>query len=128
MVIIYMMELNFSQSVLTSPSPSTILLSSLLAFSVVFYHFGCYAEYRFGIKDTARVVPVHGVCGLWSLLATGVFQIGNAANCNLHAAFEGLCYCTLRLPQLVCDLDRRHMYLKTHFSPRIWARDLQHSL
>ena len=32
-----------------------------VAFAVVFYHLGCYAEYKFGIEDTARVVPVHGV-------------------------------------------------------------------
>jgi Amt family ammonium transporter len=70
------------------------------ALSVVLYHVGCFAEYKFKIKDTARVVPVHGVCGLWSLLAIGVFQFGGPARCNLHAAFEGLCYCHLRLPSL----------------------------
>ena len=69
--------------------------------SVVLYHLGCFAEYKLKLKDTARVVPVHAVCGLWSLLAIGVFQAGDPARCNLHAAFEGLCYCHLRLPQLV---------------------------
>ena len=29
--------------------------------AVIFYHLGCYAEYKLGIEDTARVVPVHGV-------------------------------------------------------------------
>ena len=81
-----------------SPSPSPVPSP---AFSVVFYHLGCYAEYKLGLKDTARVVPVHGVCGLWSLIAIGVFQTGGPARCNLHAAFEGLCYCHLRLPSLV---------------------------
>jgi uncharacterized membrane protein YgcG len=70
------------------------------AMSVVLYHLGCFAEYKLKLKDTARVVPVHAVCGLWSLLAIGVFQAGDPARCNLHAAFEGLCYCHLRLPQL----------------------------
>ena len=28
---------------------------------VLLYHVGCYLEYKLGIKDTARVVPVHGV-------------------------------------------------------------------
>jgi hypothetical protein len=29
-----------------------------------------------------------------------IFQIGTDADCNLHGAFEGLCYCRLRLPPL----------------------------
>ena len=33
----------------------------LLVFAVIFYHCGCFLEYKLGIKDTARVVPVHGV-------------------------------------------------------------------
>ncbi|XP_064402709.1 uncharacterized protein LOC135348427 isoform X3 [Halichondria panicea] len=67
---------------------------------VILYHVGCFIEYKTGIKDTARVVPVHGLCGLWSLIATGVFIYPGVSECNLHAAFEGLCYCTLRLPYL----------------------------
>ena len=39
--------------------------------------------------------------GLWSLLAVAIFQFGHSADCNLHATFEGLCYCILRLPPLV---------------------------
>lgn len=70
------------------------------AISVVLYHLGCYAEYKLKLKDTARVVPVHAVCGLWSLLAIGIFQTDGQARCNLHAAYEGLCYCRLRLPTL----------------------------
>ena len=45
--------------------------------------------------------------GLWSLIGTALFLVGDTAECNLHAAFEGLCYCQLRLPQLVshdCDI------------------------
>lgn len=70
------------------------------ALSVVLYHLGCYAEYKFNLKDTAHVVPVHGVCGLWSVVAIGLLGAGTPARCNLHAAFEGLCYCHLRLPVL----------------------------
>ena len=33
----------------------------LVVIAVIFYHLGCYAEYKLGIEDTARVVPVHGV-------------------------------------------------------------------
>ena len=33
----------------------------LVVIAVIFYHVGCYAEYKLGIEDTARVVPVHGV-------------------------------------------------------------------
>ena len=29
-------------------------------------------------------------------------MVGETADCNLHAAFEGLCYCRLYLPHLVC--------------------------
>jgi len=35
--------------------------SLMLVFAVIFYHCGCWLEYKLGIKDTARVVPVHGV-------------------------------------------------------------------
>ena len=33
----------------------------VLVLGVVFYHLGCFLEYKFKINDTARVVPVHGV-------------------------------------------------------------------
>ena len=39
--------------------------------------------------------------GLWSILSVGILVAGNEALCNLHATFEGLCYCELRLPLLV---------------------------
>ena len=32
----------------------------LLAIAVIIYHVACLVEYKFGIEDTARVVPVHG--------------------------------------------------------------------
>ena len=38
-----------------------LLPSLLLVFAVIFYHCGCFLEYKLDIKDTARVVPVHGV-------------------------------------------------------------------
>ena len=83
------------------------------------YHFGCWLEYRLGIEDTARVVPVHGLwlvkdaytmackfasffcSGLWSLIAVSIFLFGDKAECTLHATFEGICFCRLKLPQLV---------------------------
>ena len=40
--------------------------------------------------------------GLWSLLAVGIFLFGEQAECSLHATFEGLCYCSIRLPPMVC--------------------------
>ena len=45
--------------------------------------------------------------GLWSLIAVAVFVQGydKKSLCNLHATFEGLCYCRLRLPYLVRDTD-----------------------
>eukprot|EP00731_Ephydatia_muelleri_P027904 Em0019g777a len=66
--------------------------------AVVVYHFGCWLEYRLRIEDTARVFPVHALCGLWGLIGTGLLVAGPESECNLHAAFEGLCYCELRLP------------------------------
>jgi len=39
--------------------------------------------------------------GLWSLLAVAAFVQSNESLCYLHATFEGLCYCNLRLPHLV---------------------------
>ena len=38
-----------------------LIPSPLLVFAVFFYHGGCWLEYKLGIQDTARVVPVHGV-------------------------------------------------------------------
>ncbi|KAL5463170.1 hypothetical protein EMCRGX_G032047 [Ephydatia muelleri] len=59
--------------------------------AVQVYHLGCWLEYRLDIKDTARV-------GLWGLIGTGLLVAGPESECNLHATFEGLCYCELRLP------------------------------
>eukprot|EP00731_Ephydatia_muelleri_P027859 Em0019g732a len=71
------------------------------ALAVVVYHAGCWLEYILGIKDTAKVVPIHALCGLWGLIGTGLFTVTSTSECNLHEAFEGLCYCTLRLPPMV---------------------------
>ena len=40
--------------------------------------------------------------GLWGLIGTGLLVAGPESECNLHATFEGLCYCELRLPPAVC--------------------------
>ena len=54
-----------SLSLLLIPSSSSLspllIPSPLLVFAVLFYHGGCWLEYKLGIQDTARVVPVHGV-------------------------------------------------------------------
>jgi Amt family ammonium transporter len=68
--------------------------------AVIIYHGACWLEYKFKIEDTARVVPVHGACGLWSVLAIGIFVGTDTSKCQLHATFEGLCFCTIRLPPL----------------------------
>uniref|UniRef100_A0A1X7TMW8 Ammonium transporter AmtB-like domain-containing protein n=2 Tax=Amphimedon queenslandica TaxID=400682 RepID=A0A1X7TMW8_AMPQE len=70
------------------------------AIAVIIYHVGCWLEYKLKIEDTARVVPVHGFCGLWSMLAVALFVVTKKSLCNLHATFEGLCYCSIRLPPL----------------------------
>ena len=43
--------------------------------------------------------------GLWSLLAVAVFvqEYDPQSLCNVHATFEGLCYCNLQLPCLVSN-------------------------
>ena len=43
---------------------STRISTTHAVIAVLLYHGGCYLEYKLGIKDTARVVPVHGV---WSV-------------------------------------------------------------
>ena len=45
--------------IVSSPTDSQHCCSIVVA--VVLYHFGCWVEYRLGIVDTARVVPVHGI-------------------------------------------------------------------
>jgi len=42
----------------------TVQITSCLCaavIAVIVYHLGCYAEYKLGIEDTAKVVPVHAV-------------------------------------------------------------------
>ena len=46
-------------------------------------------------------LPSSLLSGLWSMLSVGLLVVGDDALCNLHATFEGLCYCDLRLPLLV---------------------------
>lgn len=70
------------------------------AIAVVVYHIGCWLEYKLDIKDTAKVAPIHALCGLWGLIGTGLFMATPTSDCNLHETFEGLCYCTLRLPPM----------------------------
>ena len=41
-------------------------------FGVVFYHVGCYLEYKLNIEDTARVVPVHGLWCVYTLSMRGL--------------------------------------------------------
>ena len=60
-----------------------------------------YGEISLLVTKFARVSTLPLNSGLWSVIATGLFLVGGPAKCNLHAAFEGLCYCRLRLPQLV---------------------------
>ena len=49
--------------------------------------------------------------GLWSLLAVAVFvqEYDPQSLCNVHAAFEGLCYCNLRLPCLVSNRNTHQL-------------------
>ena len=56
--------------------------------------------------------------GLWSLIGTALFLVGDAAECNLYAAFEGLCYCQLRLPQLVSHKLQHALSLKQDVQPQ----------
>ena len=48
-----------------------------------------------------RYKPVLLCSGLWGLIGTGLFTVTSTSECNLHKAFEGLCYCMLRLPPMV---------------------------
>lgn len=46
---------------LQSNNSDALLCCCDLVFGVLFYHLGCFLEYKTKLKDTARVVPVHGV-------------------------------------------------------------------
>ena len=61
---------------------------------------------------------IYTFSGLWSLLAIGLFVGTPGSNCLLHATFEGLCYCSIRLPPLVMNND----YIKLSFihSLELW--------
>ena len=56
---------------------------------------------RSGNETRVQEVSSSIYSGLWSLIGTALFLGGTTTECNLHAAFEGLCYCHLRLPPLV---------------------------
>ena len=53
--------------------------------------------------------------GLWSLIAVAAFVHEDLPQnlCYLHATFEGLCYCNLRLPYLV-RISEVYTYSWTH--------------
>ena len=52
-------------------------LHNYAVIAVLLYHGGCYLEYKLGIKDTARVVPVHGV---WWVIR---YLLQEAVMCNV---------------------------------------------
>ena len=53
--------------------------------------------------------------GLWSLLAVGIFLFGEQAKCSLHSTFEGLCYCSFRLPPLVSITYYIYIYIACYY-------------
>lgn len=65
----------------------------------------CYALVEFQKLKILASLLVCCCSGLWSLIAVAVFvqRYDSQSLCNLHATFEGLCYCNLRLPYLVRD-------------------------
>lgn len=68
--------------------------------AVFLYHIGVYLEYAAGIWDTGRVIPVHAVGGMWSLLASALFVLHDIPYEYVRETYEGICYCKLRLPFL----------------------------
>ncbi|XP_062504676.1 ammonium transporter 2-like isoform X2 [Corticium candelabrum] len=57
-------------------------------FAILFYHLGCYIEFKLDLKDTARVVPVHAWSGMLGLLASCL-----ADNTYLREVYENVCFC-----------------------------------
>jgi Amt family ammonium transporter len=68
--------------------------------AVVFYHVGCFIEYKLRIPDTARVFPVHAVCGLLGMLVIPFVLWIPPGKCLLHATYESVLWCSLELPNL----------------------------
>ena len=68
--------------------------------AVLLYHVGVYLEYLTNIFDTGRVVPVHAVGGMWSLLAGAVFIVHDVEYQYVKETYEGVCFCKLELPVL----------------------------
>ena len=67
---------------------------------------GLFQFMEYGIEHAVHacicIILISFLCsGLWSLLAVAVFVQSNESLCYLHATFEGLCFCKLRLPHLV---------------------------
>ena len=68
--------------------------------AVFLYHFGVYVEYKLNLFDTGRVVPVHAFGGIWSLISTALFTVGEVPNQYVKQTYEGVCYCQLTIPTL----------------------------
>ena len=66
--------------------------------------------------------------GLWSLLAIGLFVGTPGSECLLHATFEGLCFCSIRLPPLVMNNDYINYHSFIHSFIRVMVKDFLHSL
>ena len=68
--------------------------------AVLLYHLGVYLEYLTNIFDRGRVIPVHAIGGMWSLLAGGLLAVHNAEKSYIRETYEGVCFCKLTLPTL----------------------------
>jgi Amt family ammonium transporter len=87
---------------ITAPCPFVTYYQSCIIglLAVVFYHLGTFAEYKLKIPDTARVVPVHAVSGLLSVLVASLAALTEENKCYLHATYEGNVFCQLILPDI----------------------------
>ena len=47
--------------ILNLSSTSVDLSFPIIVIAVILYHIACFIEYKLGIEDTARVVPVHAM-------------------------------------------------------------------
>ena len=87
---------------ITSNCPFVDNISSFFigVIAVFLYHFGVYVEYKLKLIDTGRVIPVHALGGIWSLIATAVFTTDGVSYQYVTQTYEGVCYCQLKLPRL----------------------------
>ncbi|CAG9465521.1 unnamed protein product [Pedinophyceae sp. YPF-701] len=53
------------------------------------YHLGVWALLRLRIDDPLDAVPVHGFCGLWGVIAAGLFSTHTPGNNTVKGAFYG---------------------------------------